>query len=60
MNNYYLASQLVADRQAALAADVTRRARVWTARARKASAASAARPARTRRLFSGRPAPAGA
>jgi hypothetical protein len=49
--NYYLASQMVADRQAALAADVTHRAQLKEARAaRRASAASAARPARARRL----------
>ena len=44
--NYYLASQLVADRQAAVAAGVTRRAQLKDARAaRKARAASAGRPA---------------
>ena len=59
--NYYLASQLVADRQAAVAAGLTRRAQLRDARAaRKARAASAGRPARTRRLFVGRPAHAGA
>ena len=56
--NYYLASQLVADRQAAVAAGLTHRAQVRDARAaRKASTASAAavvRPARTRRLVVGR------
>jgi hypothetical protein len=56
--NYYLASQLTADRQAALTADLTHRAQVRDARAaRKASTASAAaavRPARTRRLVVGR------
>jgi hypothetical protein len=53
--NYYLTSQLVADRQAALAADLTHRAQVRGARAaRKASVASVARPARTRRLVVGR------
>ena len=42
--NYYLASQLVADRQAAVAAGVTRRAQLKDARAaRKARAASAGR-----------------
>jgi hypothetical protein len=59
--NYYLASQLVADRQAAVAAGITRRAQLRDARAaRKARAASAGRPARTRWLFVGRPAHAGA
>jgi hypothetical protein len=52
---YYLARQIVADRQAALAADLTHRALVKDAlAARRASAASAARPARIRRLFAGR------
>jgi hypothetical protein len=60
--NYYLTSQLVADRQAALVADVAHRAAVKTARAaRRGSAASVDRPARVRRLFSAaRPAHAGA
>lgn len=52
---YYLASQLVAERQSAIAADVTHRAQLKNARAaRKASpaAASAYRP--VRQLFSGR------
>jgi len=50
--NYYLASQLVADRQTALVADVAHRAAVKTARAaRRASASSADRPACVRRLF---------
>jgi hypothetical protein len=58
--NYYLASQLTADRQAAVAADLTHRAQVRDARAaRKASTASTAsaaavRPARNRRLVVGR------
>ncbi len=57
--NYYLTSQLVADRKAALASDLTHRALLKEARAaRKASAA--ARPARTRMLFFGRLAHAGA
>jgi len=55
--NYYLTSQLVAERQTALAADVAYRARLKDARAaRKARLAAANRPARTRRLFLGRPA----
>jgi len=59
--NSYFASQLVAERQAALAAETVHRALVKEARAaRKASAAFAARPPRIRRLFSGRPVPAGA
>jgi hypothetical protein len=54
MNNYYLTSQLVADHQAALAADATHRAQLRDARAaRKASAASAHQPGRGR-LFFGR------
>jgi hypothetical protein len=73
MNNYYLTSQLVADRQAAIAAEVTHRAQLKDAHAaRQASAALADRSgsARTRRmlpgrlfsgrLFSGRPAHASA
>jgi hypothetical protein len=53
--NYYLASQLTADRQAAVAADLTHRAQVRDARrANRTSAASAVRPARTRRLAVGR------
>ena len=63
--NSYFASQLVADRQAALAADLTHRAQLKEARAaRRASAAaasaSAGRPARARWLLFGRPAPASA
>jgi hypothetical protein len=59
--NYYLTSQLVAERQAALVADVAHRAQLKTARAaRKASAAVTDRPARARRLSFGRPAHAGA
>ena len=61
--NYYLTSQLIADRQASVAAGVTHRARLRDARAaRKASAAGAARPARagTRWLLFGRLAHAGA
>jgi hypothetical protein len=59
--NYYLVSQQVADRQAALVADVAHRAQVKAARAaRKASAAAADRPVRTRRSFFARPAHAGA
>jgi hypothetical protein len=57
--NHYLASQLVAERQSALAADLTRRAQVKAARdARKASAATPVRQPRTRRLSFRRPAPA--
>jgi len=57
--NYYLTSQLVADRQAALTADLANRIQVREARAaRKATAASADRQTRTRRLFIRRPAPA--
>ena len=59
MNSYYLTSQLVSDRQTALTADCRQRAQVKQARAaRKASAATAVRPARIRRLLFGRPAPA--
>jgi hypothetical protein len=61
--NSYLASQMVADRQAAVAADLTRRAQVREARAARragAAAASAGRPARARRLLFGRLAHAGA
>jgi hypothetical protein len=57
--NYYLTSQLVAERQAALVADVAHRAQLKTARAaRKTSTIAAARPARIRRLFASRPATA--
>lgn len=53
--NYYLTSQLVAERQAALAVDLARRAQVKDARAaRQAGVASADRRSRTRRLFFGR------
>ena len=64
--NYYLASQMVADRQAAVAADLEHRAQLKDVRAaRRAGAGSAARVGRTRRLFVGRlvfgrTAPAGA
>jgi hypothetical protein len=59
--NHYLASQLVAQRQAGLAADVTRRAAVKEARAaRKAAAASPARPVRARLRIIRRLVPAGA
>ena len=61
--NYYLTSQLIAERQATVAADVTHRARLRDARsARKARTVAAARPARagTRWLLFGRPAPASA
>jgi len=61
--NDYLASQLIADRQAALAADLVHRASVKKARAARragAASASAGRPARIRRLFFGRLAHAGA
>jgi hypothetical protein len=52
MNNYYLTSQLVADRQAALATDVKHRSQLKDVRtARKANAAVLDRPARTRRPF---------
>jgi hypothetical protein len=55
MNNYYLTSQLVADRQIALAASVAHRAQLKDARAAsKASAVAADRPVRIRRLFLGR------
>jgi hypothetical protein len=57
--NAYLASQLIAQRQSAVAADLTTRAQVKEARAaRKARATSPVRPARIRRLPFGRPAPA--
>ena len=55
--NYYLTSQLIAERQATVAADVTHRTQLKEARAaRKASAAGAARPAHagTRWLLFGR------
>jgi hypothetical protein len=59
--NYYLASQLIADRDAALTADLANRTQVREARAaRKARATSADRQTRTRRLFIRRPAPAAA
>ena len=58
--NYYLASQLVADRQAAVAAGVARRAQLKDARAAREARAVSAGLARTRRLFVGRPAHAGA
>jgi hypothetical protein len=61
--NSYFASQLIADRQAAVAADVAHRAQLKEARAARravAAAASAGRPARTRRLLLGRLAHAGA
>jgi hypothetical protein len=59
--NSFVASQLIAERQAALAGEAAHRSLVGQARAaRRASAVSARWPARTRRLFSGRPAPAGA
>jgi hypothetical protein len=58
--NYYVTSQLVAERQAALAADVTRRAQLKDARAARAASAAADRPARTRRLVFARPAHANA
>jgi hypothetical protein len=61
MNNYYFASQLIAERQSALAANLTYRARLRDARAaRRAHAASADRPARASWLFSGRRAHAAA
>ena len=54
--NYSLASQLTADRQAALTADLTNRALVREARAaRKAQAPYAGRPTRIRRLALRRP-----
>jgi hypothetical protein len=54
MNNYYVTSQLVAQHQAALVADVAHRAQVKDARAaRKATATAAHRPARTRPMFFG-------
>ena len=61
MNSYYLTSQLVSDRQTALAAGCRQRAQVKQARAaRKASAVTSVRPTRIRRLLLGRPAPAAA
>jgi hypothetical protein len=55
MNNYYLASQLVAERQAALAVDLAHRAQLKDARAaRQAGVVTADRRSRTRRLFFGR------
>ena len=59
--NYSLASQLIADRQSDLTADLAHRVQVREARAaRKARAASASagRPARIPRLFIRRLAPA--
>jgi hypothetical protein len=47
--NYYLASQLVTERQAALVADATRRAQIREARAARNTSAAAGQPARTRR-----------
>jgi hypothetical protein len=61
--NHIIASQLIAERQADLAADLRRRAMVKEARAaRKVSVASASagRPARNRWLFLGWSAHAGA
>jgi hypothetical protein len=59
--NHYLASQMVAERQAALAAEVTHRAQVKEARAaRKARAVTQGRTTRIRRQFLRRPAPASA
>jgi hypothetical protein len=59
MNSYYLASQMVADRQAAVAADVAHRALLREARAaRKPRAVPAVRVGWARRLFLGRLAPA--
>jgi hypothetical protein len=56
-NNYYFASQLIADRQAAIAADLAHRTLLREARAaRKATAASAGRPTLIRRLAFRRPA----
>ena len=61
MNSYYLTSQLVSDRQSALIGDCSQRAQVKEARAaRKATAATSVRPARTRWLPFGRPTPAAA
>jgi hypothetical protein len=59
--NHYLASQMVAERQAALAAEVTHRAQLKEARAaRQASAPTVGRPARTRWQFLRRLSHAGA
>ena len=59
--NYYLASQLIAERQGAVAAEVTHSAQLRDARAaRKARVASAARPSRLGWLVVGRLAHAGA
>jgi hypothetical protein len=59
--NYYVTSQLVADRGAARQAECARRALVREARAaRRAAAVPAVRPGRTRRLFLGRLTPAAA
>jgi hypothetical protein len=57
--NYYLASQLVADRKAALASDLAHRALLKDARAAR-KACAVGRPARTRLVFFGRLAHAGA
>jgi len=59
MNNYYLASQLVADRQAAVAAGLAHHAQVKDARAAR-KAVSAHDPTLIRRLVFGRVAHAGA
>lgn len=54
--NYYLTSQLVAERQAALAADRTHRAQLKDARAaHKRTTPAQQRPARTRHLVFGWP-----
>jgi len=56
--NYSLASQLIADRQTALTADLANRTQVREARAaRQARAVSAGRPVSVPRLFIRRPAP---
>ena len=54
--NYYIASQLIADRQAAITADLAHRTLLREARAaRKAQAVSGGRPTRIRRLALRRP-----
>lgn len=54
--NHHIASQLIADRQAGITADLAHRTLLREARAaRKAQAASAGRPARIRRLAFRRP-----
>lgn len=52
--NYYLASQLAAERQAALAANPTHRAQIKDARTAHKARPVADQPVRTRRFYLGR------